>query len=137
MCLSNINIKKTKEYQTIETVTMYKTLRIIDGKILSLFRDQFWVPGEVMLSSRDIPTLTDVEEAKGRVTHGFHFYLYKSPATPAPPRAYYRQTWNNRRPLALGEFQVHGRHIVAVGKFGRSWSAVATRATLINYTVNS
>jgi hypothetical protein len=135
MCLSHINIKKTKEYQALETVTVYKALKIVDGKILSIFRDQVWVPGVRMLSSRDTSSLTDLEEATGQVTLGFHFYLYRSPATPAPSWVCgqpWRQIQHRR---ALGEFQVRGHHIVAVGKFGRSWSAVATIATLIDYKV--
>ena len=135
MCLGQINPEKTKEYRALGTITMYKALKIVDGKPLSLFYGHVWVPGNVMLSSRDTPTLTDFEEATGQVTHGFHFYLYKSPATPVP--SWVRRPWRKgRRSLhALGYFRVEGRHIVAVGKYGRSWSAVATKATLINYTI--
>ena len=84
MCLGQINPEKTKEYRALGTITMYKALKIVDGKPLSLFYGHVWVPGNVMLSSRDTPTLTDFEEATGQVTHGFHFYLYKSPAIPVP-----------------------------------------------------
>lgn len=136
MCLSHVNKKKTKEYRALETVRMYKMLRIIDGKVLSLFYDQLWVPGSEMISSRGTPSLTDFEEVTDKVTHGFHFYLYKSPATPAPAWVY-GQPWRQCPQFALGKFRVEGRRIIAVGKFGRSWSAVATRATLIDYTVNS
>lgn len=123
---------KTKRAKSkVKTITVYKILRLDNGKLKSYYKRSVWKKGEVKVSSRKRlknPTeLTPFEKQDLVLDHGLHFFISKKDA-----ESWLWDKYSMRGSIIeIWAVEVNTKDIVSYGQYDEFVNLVAHKAKLI------